>query len=87
MPEEGEITETERNSFDEVFSQMIGRMGIALSNVLGGTVEFAQGADESTVTQKEENMVQITFSLKVNDDVDTMVYYFLPYSLINRFVI
>ena len=86
MPEEGEITETERNSFDEVFSQMIGRMGIALSNVLGGTVEFAQGADESTVTQKEENMVQITFSLKVNDDVDTMVYYFLPYSLINRFV-
>lgn len=86
MPEEGDITETERNSFDEVFSQMIGRMGIALSNVLGGTIEFTQSVEESTLTQKEENMVQVTFSLKVNDDVDTIVYYFLPYSLINRFV-
>jgi len=86
MPEEGDITETERNSFDEVFSQMLGRMGLALTNVLGGTIEFVQSAEESTLTQKEENMVQLTFSLKVNDDMDTTVYYFLPYSLINRFI-
>ncbi|MBP3284101.1 MAG: flagellar motor switch protein FliN [Clostridia bacterium] len=85
MPEEGEITETERNSFDEVFSQMISRMGISLSNVLGGTVEFTESKEESTLIQREENMIQMSFSLKINDDVNTTVYYFLPYTLINRF--
>lgn len=86
IPEEGEITETERNSFDEVFSQMVNRIGIALTNVLGGTVEFSVSDEESTLTQKEENMVQIAFSLKVNDDVDTTVYYFISYALLNRFM-
>ena len=86
MPEEGEITETERNSFDEVFSQMVNRIGIGLTNVLGGTVEFNVSSEASSLVQKEENMVQIAFSLKVNDDVDTTVYYFISYALMNRFI-
>lgn len=81
--EEGEITETEINSFNEIFSQMISGLGNSLSSEVDANVELAETNEISKITELSENVLQFSVGLTVNEDINTTFYYYISYDVLN----
>lgn len=81
--EDGELTETEINSFKEIFSQMISGLGKALSSEVDATVELSETDEPSKITELNENVLQFSVGLTVNEDINTTFYYYISYSVLN----
>lgn len=81
--EEGELTETEINSFKEIFSQMISGLGKSLSSEVDATVELSETDEPSKITELNENVLQFSVGLTVNEDINTTFYYYISYSVLN----
>lgn len=81
--EEGEITETEINSFNEIFSQMISGLGNSLSSEVDATVELSETNEISKITELTENVLQFSVGLTVNEDINTTFYYYISYDVLN----
>lgn len=83
MYEEGELTETEINSFKEIFSQMISGFGKTLSSEVDATVELSETDEPSKITDLNENVLQFSVGLTVNEDINTTFYYYISYNVLN----
>ena len=81
--EEGELTETEINSFKEIFSQMISGFGKTLSSEVDATVELSETDEPSKITDLNENVLQFSVGLTVNEDINTTFYYYISYNVLN----
>ncbi len=81
--EEGELSETEINSFKEIFSQMTSGLGKALSNEIDATVELSETDEPSKITDLNENVLQFSVGLTVNEDINTTFYYYISYGVLN----
>ena len=84
--EEGELTETEINSFKEIFSQMISGLGKSLSNEVDATVELSETNEPSKITGLNENVLQFSVGLTVNEDINTTFYYYISYNVLNTLI-
>ena len=81
-----ELNEREIATINEVLDQMIGAFTKGISKVIKYSPKFEiQSGKESTVLTKA-NMLQLAFSLKIGNDVDTTVYYIMPYEIVNKIV-
>lgn len=83
MYEEGELTETEINSFKEIFSQMLSGLGNSLSSEVDATVELSETDEASKITELSENVLQFSVGLTVNEDINTTFYYYISYDVLN----
>lgn len=84
--EEGELTETEINSFKEIFSQMISGLGKSLSSEVDATVELSETDEPSKITELSENVLQFSVGLTVNEDINTTFYYYISYDVLNTLI-
>jgi len=81
-----ELSEKEIATINEVLDQMIGAFAKGISRTIKYSPKIEiQAGKESTVLTKA-NMLQLAFSLKIGNDVDTTVYYIMPYEFINKLV-
>ena len=86
MYEEGELTETDINSFKEILSQMVSGLGRTLSSEVDANVEPQESNEPSKITELNENVLQFSVALTVNDDIDTTFYYYISYNVINTLI-
>ena len=84
--EEGELTETEINSFKEIFSQMLSGLGKSLSSEVDATVELSETNEPSKITELAENVLQFSVGLTVNEDINTTFYYYISYNVLNTLI-
>lgn len=85
-PAEGELTETELNSFGEVFSQMTSALATSLSKEIETEITLQESKEESKMSGIEENVIQLSIPLNVNDEVNTTAYYYLTYAVFNTLI-
>lgn len=83
MPEEGELSETELNAFGEVFSQMTVALSNSLEKETDAKIALQDSIEESKIGELDENVVQLSVALNVNDDIATTVYYYITYGVLN----
>lgn len=83
MPEDGELTETELNAFGEIYSQMIESLANSLARVTDANITLQESMEESKLTSTDENVLQLSISLTVNEDINTTMYYYISYSVVN----
>ncbi len=83
MPEEGELSETEINAFGEIYSQMISSLANSLAKVTDANITVTDSMEESKLPESDENVLQVSVALSVNDEIDTTVYYYISYSVVN----
>ena len=86
MYEEGELTETDINSFKEILSQMVSALGRTLSSQVDANVEPQESNEPSKITELTDNVLQFSIALTVNDDIDTTFYYYISYDVINTLI-
>ena len=85
-PAEGELTETELNSFGEVFSQMTSALATSLSKVTDTEITLQESKEESKMSGIDENVIQLSIPLNVNDEVNTTAYYYITYAVFNTLI-
>jgi len=85
-PAEGELTETELNSFSEVFSQMTSALAASLSKVTETEINLQESKEESKMSGIDENVIQLSIPLNVNDEVNTTTYYYITYAVFNMLI-
>ena len=83
MPEEGELTETELNAFGEIYSQMVAALGNSLARVTDANITIQESMEESKISELEENVLQLSIAFSVEEDVNTTMYYYISYPVVN----
>lgn len=83
LPEEGDLTETEMNAFGEVFSQMTSALADSLAKTTEANIILDESLEESKISETDENVIQLSVALSVNEDIDTTVYYYITYEVLN----
>lgn len=83
MPEEGDLSETELNAFGEIYSQMISSLANSLAKVTDANITVTDSMEESKLPESDENVLQVSVSFSINDEIDTTIYYYISYSIVN----
>lgn len=83
MPEGEEMTETELNAFGEVFSQVTSALASSLARVTDANISLEESLNESEMDSLDENVVQLSIALTINEEVDTTIYYYITYPVYN----
>lgn len=83
VPEEGEITSDELRGFREVLSQMISSLAGALEKTTDANITLKETEDESEIGTLDENVIQLSISLDVNEDINTTMYYYITFGVVN----
>jgi len=83
MNEDGELTETELNAFGEVYQQMTSALANSLAKVTNANIVLEESMGESEINGLEENVVQLSIGLNINDEVNTTIYYYITYAVYN----
>jgi len=83
MPEEGELSETELNAFGEIYSQMVVALGNSLARVTDANITIQESMEESKISELEENVLQLSIAFSVEEDVNTTMYYYISYPVVN----
>jgi len=83
MPEGEEITETELNAFGEVYSQITSALANSLARVTDANITLEDSLAESEMNGLDENVVQLSIALSVNEEIDTTIYYYITYDVYN----
>ena len=86
MYEESDLNETDMNSFKEILSQMVSGLGRALSNEIDANVEPQDSNEPSKLPELNENVLQFSVGLTVNEDIVTTFYYYISYDVINTLI-
>ena len=83
MAEGEELSETEINAFGEVFSQMTSSLASALAKVTDANITLEESLEESELGALEENVIQLSIALSIDEDVNTTFYYYITYGVFN----
>ena len=83
MPEGDELTDTELNAFGEVFSQMTSSLANALAKVTDANIGLEESLGESELGVLDENVIQLSIALSIDEDVNTTFYYYITYGVFN----
>jgi len=83
MPEGEELTDTELKAFGEVFSQITDSLANGLARVTDANIVLEESLEESTISELDENVVQVSIALSVNEEINTTFYYYITYDVYN----
>ncbi len=83
VPEEGEVTDDELRGFREVLSQMISSLVGALEKTTDANITLKETDNESKIGTLDENVIQLSISLDVNEDINTTMYYYITFAVVN----
>ena len=83
MPEEGELSETELNAFGEIYSQMVAALGNSLARVADANITIQESMEDSKISELEENVLQLSIAFSVEEDINTTMYYYISYPVVN----
>lgn len=83
MPEDGELSETELNAFGEIYSQMVEALGNSLARVTDANITIQESMEESKISELEENVLQLSIAFSVEEDINTTMYYYISYPVVN----
>lgn len=86
MVEGEELTETELNAFGEVYSQMTSALANSLAKVTDANIALEESLTDSEMSALEENVIQLSIALTVNEEVNTTIYYYITYSVFNTLI-
>ena len=83
MPEGEELSDTEFNAFGEVFSQMTSNLANGLARVTDANITLEESLEESELGNLDENVIQLSIALSIDEDVNTTFYYYITYAVFN----
>lgn len=83
MAEGEDLSETELNAFGEVFSQMTSSLASALAKVTDANITLEESLNESELGALEENVIQLSIALSIDEEVNTTFYYYITYGVFN----